>query len=33
VSGEPLKDVKTLQHVELVMKGGNVVKDARAAQK
>ena len=33
VTGEPLKDVKTLQHVELVMKGGNVVKDARAAQK
>jgi imidazolonepropionase-like amidohydrolase len=31
VSGEPLKDVKTLEHVELVMKGGVVVKGPEAA--
>ncbi len=29
VAGEPLKDVRVLEHVDVVIKGGEVVKDAR----
>lgn len=33
VDGDPLKDVKDLQHVRFVMKGGQVVRNDAAAQK
>src|SRR6185295_14287161 len=32
VEGDPLKDVKDLQHVRFVMKGGDVVKGAAARE-
>jgi imidazolonepropionase-like amidohydrolase len=32
VDGEPLKDVRVLEHVPFVMKGGEIVKDARPAR-
>jgi imidazolonepropionase-like amidohydrolase len=33
VDGDPLKDVKDLQHVRFVMKGGQVVRNDPAARK
>jgi imidazolonepropionase-like amidohydrolase len=29
VGGEPLKDVRVLEHPDVVIKGGEIVKDAR----